>query len=94
MLGIIAEKQSGFRSKRSCQYHIYSLTSAIKYRKSLNLDTFTALIDMTKVFDSVNRNLLFYKLLRYNTEGKIYVAIKALYMKTSACIILKGHLSH
>ena len=49
---------------------------------------------MTKAFDSVNRNLLFYKLLRYNIEGKIYVAIKALYTKTSACINLNGHLSH
>ena len=94
LLGVIAEEPNGFRSKRSCEDHIYSLTSAIKYRKSKNLDTFAAFIDMTKAFDSVNRNLLFYKLLRYNIEGKIYVAIKALYTKTSACINLNGHLSH
>ena len=49
---------------------------------------------MTKAFDSVNRNILFYKHLRYNIEGKNYVAIKALYTKTSACINLNGHVCH
>ena len=49
---------------------------------------------MTKAFDSINRNLLLYKVLRYNIEGKMYVAIKALYTKTSAGINLNEHLSH
>ena len=49
---------------------------------------------MTKAFDSVNRNRLVYKLLRYNGKVKIYVTIKALYMKTTGCINLNGHLPH
>ena len=46
---------------------------------------------MSKAFDSVNRKLLFYKLLNYNIEGKIYNAIKALYVQTFSCVEINGH---
>ena len=90
-LGILVEEQNGFRSKRSCQDHIFSLSTLIQSRKSKKLDTFTAFIDMSKAFDSVNRKLLFYKLLNYNIEGKIYNAIKALYVQTFSCVEINGH---
>ena len=76
VLGIIVEEQNGFRSKRSCEDQIFSLTSIIQHRKASKLDTFAALIDMNKAFDSINRPLLLYKLLRYNIQGKMYNAIK------------------
>ncbi len=34
---------------------------------------------MQKAFDWVDRDMLFYKLLEYNLDGKIYSSIKALY---------------
>ncbi len=34
---------------------------------------------MQKAFDYVDRDMLFYKLLEYNIDGKIYKSIKALY---------------
>ena len=93
MLGIIAEEQNGFRSKRSCEDHIFSLTSIIQHRKASKLDTFAAFIDMNKAFDNINRSLLLYKLLRYNIQGKMCNAIKALYCRTFSCINLSGHLT-
>ena len=48
---------------------------------------------MAKAFDSVNRDLLFHKLLSYIIDGKMYFAIKALYRNTLNCIKLNGHLS-
>ena len=93
VLGIIVEEQNGFRSKRSCEDHIFSLTSIIQHRKASKLDTFPAFIDMNKAFDSINRPLLLYKLLRYNIQGKMYNAIKALYCRTFSCINLNGHLT-
>ena len=49
---------------RSCEDHIFTITSDIKNRKRLNIDTFAAFIDFKKAFDFVNRNLItLYKLL-------------------------------
>ena len=92
-MGTIVEEQNGFRSKQSCEDHIFSLTSIIQHRKASKLDTFAAFIDMNKAFDSVIRPLLLYKLLRYNIQGKMYNAIKALYCRTFSCINLNGHLT-
>ena len=48
-----------------------------------NKDTFVAFIDMCKAFDWINRNLLFYKLLKLNISGKMYNAVKSLYADTT-----------
>ena len=90
---IIAEEQNGFRSKRSSEEHVFTLSEVIKSRLIEKKDTFVSFIDMCKAFDWVDRNLLFYKLLKYNISGKIYNAIKALYSNTVSCIKLNGKLS-
>jgi len=56
-------------------------------------DTFAAFIDFSKAFDSVDRNLLLFKLLRYNINGNIYFAIKKLYQNTVNCIRLNSFFS-
>ena len=47
---------------------------------------FCAFIDFKKVFDSINRNILFYRLLSYNIDGKIFKAIKSLYKYTVSTV--------
>ena len=47
----------------------------LQHHLSDNKDTFVAFRDMAKAFDSVNRYLLFHKLLSYNIDGKMYFAI-------------------
>ena len=37
------------------------------------------LINFKKVLDIINRNLLFYRLLSYNIDGKIFKVTKSLY---------------
>ena len=49
---------------------------------------YACFIDMEKVFDSVDRNLLLYRLLQHNIKGKCYKSIKALLNNTSSCIQL------
>ena len=49
-----AEEQNGFRRGRSCQDHIFSLTSIIRNRLADNKPTFAAFVDMQKAFDWVD----------------------------------------
>ena len=88
LIGIIAEEQNGFRKGRSCEDHVFTLSTIIKNRLNLSKNTFACFIDMQKAFDWVDRNLLFYRLLLYNITGKIYQAIKVMYHNTQSCIQL------
>ena len=57
---LICDEQNGFRVNRSCIDHLYPLTSLIRKRKRKGQSTFV-FIDMEKVFDKIDRNLLFYR---------------------------------
>ena len=92
LMGIFPEEQNGFRKNRSCQDHIYALTTVIRNRITENKATYCAFIDMEKAFDWVNRKLLMYKLLNYNIDGKMYKSIKALLTNTTSCVELNGSL--
>ena len=58
---ILVEEQNGFRASRSCIDHILVLCSILRNRKALGLSTFLSFIDFQKAFDSIDRNLLFFK---------------------------------
>ncbi len=51
--------QNGFRHKRSCEEHIYTLTSSIRNRLSQNQSTYCCFIDKQKAFEWVDRDLCF-----------------------------------
>ena len=85
-LEIIVDEQIGFRKDRSCVDHIFVLTSIVRNRINNNLSTYCAFIDFKKAFDCINRELLLYKLLMYNIDGKMFRAINGLYKESRACI--------
>ena len=60
---LLAEEQNGFRSARSCIDHLFVLITILRNRKSMGKETFLTFIDFKKAFDSVNRDLLFFRLL-------------------------------
>lgn len=90
-LDIFVDEQNGFRANRSCEDHVFVLTSIIQSRLCDKKDTFTAFIDFSKAFDSIDRDLLLFKLMRYNIDGKIYFAIKKLFENNINCIRLGNH---
>ena len=51
---------------------------------------FAAFIDLEKAFNWVNRNLLFYRLLEYNIDGKMYKALKSFYTHCQSCVKLNN----
>ena len=76
---LLCEEQNGFRPKRSCEEHIYTLTSIVRNRLGMGQATFAAFIDFQKAFDWVNRDILLNKLREYGITGKIFTSIKNLY---------------
>lgn len=88
---LFVDEQNGFREKRACVDHIFSLTSIIRNRFAESKDTFACFIDMQKAFDWVDRDMLFYKLLSYNIDGKIYKCIKSLYNHPLSCIKVNSY---
>lgn len=88
---ILEDEQNGFRKNRSCEDHIFSLTSIIRNRKAEKLDTFTCFVDMAKAFDRVNRDILYIKLANIGlTSGNFIETIKTLYNECKATIDVNG----
>ena len=92
-MNIFAEEQNGFRPKRSCEDHVFSLSSVIQNRLNNEKDTFCAFIDLEKAFDWLNRDLLLYKLLSININGNMYFAIKSLLQNTKSKVSLSETVS-
>ena len=92
MFGLFPDEQNGFRSSRSCEDHIFTLTSVIKNRIAEKKQTFCAFIDLEKAFDWLNRDLLLYKLIEHNIDGNMYRAIKSLLSNTSSCVRINNEL--
>ena len=90
LLGLFPEEQNGFRQNRSCEDHIFSLSSIIKNQLCQKKDLFCAFIDLEKAFDWVNIDLLLYKLIEYGVDGNIYKAIKAILTGTRSCVMLNN----
>ena len=85
---ILVDEQNGFRAARSCIDHIFVLCTVLRNRKSLGLDTFLAFIDYKKAFDSVDRSLLLFKLLKIGVHGNFYKAISAMFLNPMSRVML------
>ena len=93
ILNIFVEEQNGFRQNRSCIDHIFSISTIVKNYICDYKHVFCAFIDFKKAFDSINRDLLFYRLLSYNIDGKIFKAIKSLYKDTVSTVKINDYIT-
>jgi hypothetical protein len=81
---ILVDEQNGFQRNRSCLGHIFTLNSVTQNFNS----TFVTFIDLQKAFDTVDRELLQYCLLKNGIDGNFYNYIKSLYSDTESCVQL------
>ncbi len=88
---LFPEEQNGFRQGRSCEDHIFSLTSIIRNRMAVNSSTYCAFVDFEKAFDWVNRDLLLYKLLCHGIDGHFYQSVKSILSNTKSCVLLNNY---
>ena len=88
---ILVDEQNGFRVGRSCIDHIFVMCTILRNRKLLGKETFLCFIDYKKAFDSVDRNLLLYKLSNIGVHGYMYQAISSLYSNPKSRVILNDY---
>ena len=88
---ILCNEQYGFQKGKSCEKHVYNISTIIRKRIQNKENTFAAFLDQEKAFDRINRNLLFFKLLKCNIRGKMYDAIKLLYSVSLYTIRINNH---
>ena len=62
------------------------LTTIIRNRLGDGLSTFCTFVDMQKAFDWVDRELLFFVLLKNGITGKVNDSVKALYRNSLGCV--------
>ena len=70
--------------------HICSLTSLLETRLKRKRSTFAAFIDFKKANDSVNRSILWGKLIAVGINGKMLRAVESLYRSVSSCVRING----
>ena len=91
---LLVDEQNGFRSKRSCQDHVYVLLSLVKNRKACGKDTYCAFVDFQKAFDWVSRDLLLFKLnTTFDIHGRLFNGLSTIYNSSKSKIKLNGKLS-
>ena len=83
---ILGEEQAGFRNRYSTIDHIFVLQTIIEMYQSVHKRVYCAFIDYKKAFDSLNRNILWQKLLSHDINGKVLNVIKDMYCKAKSCI--------
>jgi exonuclease III len=75
-----APHQNGFMKKRRTEDNIFILHTLFqKYVRNKRQRLYVAFIDFSKYFDTINRSMLMYKLLKNNITGNIYKVIKHAY---------------
>ena len=83
---ILGKEQAGFRKGYSTIDHVFVLHLVIDLYQSVQKRVFCAFIDYQKAFDSVDRSLLWQKLLLYNINGKFLTVIGQMYNRAKSCI--------
>ena len=77
--GIYIEAQAGFRKHMSTVDNIFVLNSLITHCINNNEYLYCCFVDFTKAFDYVERDILWYKLIKIGVRGQMLDIIKSMY---------------
>ena len=77
--GILGEAHGAFRRDRRTEDNMFTLHGICALRKSIKSKTFLAFLDLSKAFDRVWREGLFYLLWKNGIQGKCWKLFRSLY---------------
>ena len=85
--------QLGFTKGAQTYDHVLTLNTIIAKYKKLGKRVYAVFVDLKKAFDSVCREILFYKLAHSGICGKFYNILKHMYSNSTGQIKMSGHVS-
>ena len=77
--GIYIEAQAGFRKHMSTVDNVFVLNGLITHSINNNEYLYCCFVDFTKAFDYVERDILWYKLIKIGVRGQMLDIIKSMY---------------
>lgn len=97
---ILAKNQLGFVKGKRTSDHIFTVKAIIDKYVSINRNNknksrklFVCFVDISKAFDKIWRDGLFYKLLLYGIKGKMFKIISSMYENVLLRILVNKNLS-
>ena len=88
--GILIEEQSGFRAGRGTVDNVFVLQNMIDSVLSRGEKMYCAFIDFRKAYDYLNRDCLWYKLLRCGVRGNILNIMRSMYSEVKSQVRYTG----
>ena len=89
-------KEVQIAHKKGCRTtdHIFVLKTLIDQETKINKSKlYACFVDFHKAFDSINRDLLLYKLLHFGIGGNFYQVIKNMYYNITSCVKIGNNLT-
>ena len=83
---ISTDAQFGFKSGHSTIDAIFILQNLIQKRLKNKKRLYCAYIVLQRAFDSVYRNALWYKLIKYGVYGKLLKLLRSMYSAVKSCV--------
>ncbi len=84
----------GFKKGSTTSDNMLMLLGSIQRSQFLKQPLYVAFVDFRRAFDTVNRNMMFYKLIRKQIDGKLIRLLYNIYSKTKTKICVDGFLSN
>ena len=91
---VYIEAQAGFRSEMGTVDNIFNLHGLITHLINKGKKLYCAFVDFTKAFDFINRDILWYKLIKYGVSGKLLNVIRSMYEHVKSRVKLENVLSN
>ena len=92
--GMINDKQHGFRAERSCATNLVGLCDSLALSLNDNIRTDVIYFDFAKAFDSVNHDLILYKLKnKFEIDGRLLKFIADYLRDRQQQVLISGRLS-
>ena len=84
---------NGFKKGARTTDNMFILQGLIERQLSLGKSLIVIFVDFSRAFDLVNRNILFYKINKSGSKGRIIDTLRSLYNKTSYKVNINGSVS-
>jgi hypothetical protein len=88
---ILGESQGAFRKNRRLEDHVFTLQGICSLQKKKRKNTYLAFLDLSKAFDRVWREGLFYLLWQNGIQGKCWRLLWSLYKEVNNRVLFGNY---